>query len=73
MRRKKQKFLLFSYSLSTVHQINKLDSAKRRSVGNVIIQKLEKEPSEFVELDEAALLSSFKTCSLYQIFKFLKQ
>ena len=72
-KRKRRQTLPFFYSSITVHCLNKLESARRRRASFSALLRLEKEVSDFIELDKACFLDSCKHFNTNEAFKILRR
>ena len=72
-KRKRRQTLPFFYSPITVHCLNKLESARRRRASFSALLRLEKEVSDFIELDKACFLDSCKHFATNEAFKILRR
>ena len=72
-KRKRRQTLPFFYSSITVHCLNKLESARRPTASFSALLRLEKEVSDFIELNKACFLDSCKHLSTNEAFKILRR
>ena len=72
-KRQKRLQLPFFYSSQTVHQINKLRSAERRSAPTAILQKLSSDIATLIEMDKTVILRNFTTYITHDAFALLRK
>ena len=72
-KRQKRLQLPFFYSSQTVHQINKLRSAERRSAPTPVLQKLSSDLATLIEMDKTVLLRNLTTYTTHDAFALLRK
>ena len=72
-KRKTRRQLPFFYSSQTVHQINKLRTAERRSASPTVLIKLSSDLETLIEMDKTVLLRNLSTYSTNDVFALLRK
>ena len=72
-KRQKRLQLPFFYSSQTVHQINKLRSAERRSAPTTVLQQLSSDLATLIEMDKTVVLRNLTTYTTHDAFTLLRK